>query len=77
MPMIKEEATSTHHLSAMPVPLHPPLSLRTPCPEGIRQRPPEGKGYATTSVRSGLGGDSLLYLLVTPRGFLGGHAHQP
>ena len=45
VPINKEEVTSTHHLSAMPDPLQPPLSLRMPCPEGIRQRrPPKGKG---------------------------------
>ena len=36
----KEEGTSMHHLSTMPELLQPPLSLRVPCPEGIRQRRP-------------------------------------
>ena len=40
VPISREEVTSRHHLSAMPDPLQPPLSLRTPCPEGIRQRRP-------------------------------------
>ena len=40
MPISKEEGTSMHHLSTMPDPLQPPLSLRMPCPEGIRQRRP-------------------------------------
>ena len=40
VPISREEVTSRHHLSAMPDPLQPPLSLRMPCPEGIRQRRP-------------------------------------
>ena len=40
MPISEEEGTSTHHLSAMPQAPLPPLSLRMPCPEGIRQRRP-------------------------------------
>ena len=41
-------------------------------PRGLRRGAPEGKGYATTSVRSGLGGSSLLYILVTRGVSLGG-----
>ena len=40
VPISKEEVPSINHLSAMPDPLQPPLSLRMPCPEGIRQRRP-------------------------------------
>jgi len=40
VPISREEVTSRHHLSTMPQPLQPPLSLRMPCPEGIRQRRP-------------------------------------
>ena len=40
VPISEEEGTSTHHLSTMPELPLPPLSLRMPCPEGIRQRRP-------------------------------------
>ena len=39
-PISKQEGTSKHHLSTMPRLLQPPLSLRMPCFEGIRQRRP-------------------------------------
>ena len=66
-----------HHLSTTPRLLQPPLSLRMPCPEGIRQRRPwREKGMRRTSVCLGLGGASLLYLLVTPWGYQGGPSRQ-
>ncbi len=62
-------------------PCQTPCSRRYPyachAPRGLGRGAPEGKGYATTSVRSGLGGASLLYLLVKPGGFLGGPSHRP
>ncbi len=76
VPISREEVTSRHHLSAMPDPLQPPLSLRMPCPEGIRQRRPRREracdDLSTIWFRRSLS----IYLLVTPRGFPGGHSHQ-
>jgi len=72
VPISKEEATSTHHLSAMPDPCNRRYPYACHAPRGLGRGAPEGKGYATTSVRSGLGGASLLYRLVTTGGFLGG-----
>ena len=61
MPISKEEVTSMHHLSTMPRLLQPPLSLRVPCPEGIRQRRPRRERVCgRTSVCHGLGGASII-----------------
>ena len=77
MPISEEEGTSTHHLSTMPELPLPPLSLRMPCPEGIRQRRPEGKGMRTTTRHCGLGGAASISSSVTPGGYPGGHSRQP
>ena len=54
-------------------PCQTPCSRRYPyachAPKGLGRGVPEGKGYATTSVRSGLGGASMISTLVTHMGF--------
>ena len=54
-------------------PCQTPCSRRYPyachVPKGLGRGVPEGKGYATTSVRSGLGGASMISTLVTHMGF--------
>ena len=61
MLICEEEGTSMHHLSTMPELLQPPLSLRVPCPEGIRQRRPRRERVCgRTSVCHGLGGASII-----------------
>ena len=54
-------------------PCQTPCSRRYPyachAPKGLGRGAPEGKGYATTSVRSGLGGASMISTLVTHMGF--------
>ena len=79
MLICKEEGTSMHHLSTMPELLQPPLSLRMPCPEGIRQRRPRRERVCGRHHRnSSLGGAaSIVVLSVTPGGFPGGHSRQP
>ena len=78
MPISREEVTSRHHLSTMPQPLQPPLSLRMPCPEGIRQRRPRRErvcdDLSTIWFRR-----TVYYLLpVTHKGLtLSGHSRQP
>jgi len=62
-------------------PCHSPCSRRYPyachAPKGLGRGAPEGKGYATTSVRCGLGGASMISTLVTHRGYLWGNSRQP
>ena len=78
MPINKDEVTSTHHLSAMPDPCNRRYPYACNAPRGLGRGAPEGKGYATTSVCSALGGASIISTLGDPQGVsLWGHSRQP